>query len=189
MSQKQYFLKFRFAEKFDRLPDRMEMDGRGELRLDRTKIDMVPAGLKGVFFVIFPEKPRYVAPDFKGWVVYYEGNRFKDMDRLEIQAAKARYSADRENVEKPRYIEEKDGSLSLCSLPTDMHIFNKPFESGYFLDLTRTSVKEKQNLGGFKDIILYPKKAVQQEFSFVFPEKITRSKSRSVMSSKMKIYE
>ena len=189
MSQKQYFLKFRFADKFNRLPEQMELNARGHLCLTNTKIDMIPAGLKGVCFVFMAQKPRYIAPDFKGTVIYEDSNRFKDMDNLEVQAAQARYTFDRDIVEKPRYIEEEDGSLSLCSLPTDMHIFNKPFESGYFLDLTRTSVKEKQNLGGFKDIILYPKKAVQQEFSFVFPQKITRSKSRSVMSSKMKIYE
>ena len=157
-----YFSKFRFADNFDRLPEQMELNSRGHLCLMNTKIDMIPAGLKGIYFVFMAKKPRYIAPDFKGTVIYGD---FKDMDSLEVQAAKARYTFDQEKVEKPRYIEEEDGSLSICSLPTNMHIFYKQCE-GYCLDLTRTSVKEKQNLGGFKEIILYPKKPVQMELNF-----------------------
>jgi len=183
-----YFSKFEIIEKFDRLPDEMELDARGELRLDRTEIDMIPAGLKGVSFVILAKEPLYVAPDFKGIVMYYDSNSsIVDMDKLNIEAAKARYNAHREMVEKPRYIYKEDGSLSLCSLPTNMRVFHKKFEGGYCLDLTQTSIREKQNLGGFREIILYPKKPIQQEFTFSFPKKICRHKENQ--KTKSRIYE
>ena len=107
--------------------------------------------------------------------MYEEGNRIYDVDNLDVQAAKARYVAEREKVEKPRYVLEKDGTLSLCSLPTNIRIFHKPLV-GYCLDLTRTSISEKQNLGGFKEVILEPKKAVQQEFSFVLAQRLASHK-------------
>ena len=187
-----YLSKFKFGEKFDRMPNDMELDARGGLRLENTKVDMIPAGLRGTTFVYLTKKPRYIAPDFDGIVVCYDpqGNdRLIDMDKMEIKAAQARYIDNREMVEKPRYIENEDGSLSLCSLPTDMHIFHKLFEGGYFLDLTSTSVSQKQKLGGFKDVILYPKKAVQQEFSFVLSHKIANHRSHQKVHSKTKIYE
>ena len=184
-----YLSKFKFAEKFDRLPDQMEISVRGHLCLTRTKIDMVPAGLEGVYFIFMDKKPRYVAPDFKGSVLYNDSNCTNDMDKLEIQAAKARYTAYRDMVEKPRYIEEEDGSLSLYSLPTEMHIFHKPFGGGYCLDLTRTSVTEKQNLGGFKEILLYPKKPVQQELGLIFPKKVIHHHKPQMVHSKPRIRE
>ena len=143
---------------------------------------MVPAGLKGVFFIFMADKPRYIAPDFEGIVLYGD---FKDMDNLDIQEAKARYVAEREKVEKPRFIQEKDGSLSLCSLPTNMHVFYKQFE-GYCLDLTQTSVTKTQNLGGFKEVILEPKKIVQQEFPFVLPMKLISSQRPKIMAQTVK---
>ena len=176
----QYLSKFQYGEKFERLPDQMELNDRGYLWLMQTKIDMVPAGLEGVFFIFMADKPRYIAPDFKGFVIYGD---FKDMDNLDIQEAKARYVAEREKVEKPRFIKEKDGTLSLCSLPTEMRIFYKPLV-GYCLDLTRTSISEKQNLGGFKEVILEPKKAVQKEFSFVLAQKIASHKKPQTLSPK-----
>ena len=178
----QYLSKFTYGEKFERLPDRMELNARGYLCLMQTKIDMVPAGLKGVFFIFMADKPRYIAPDFKGIVLYGD---FKDMDNLDIQEAKARYVAEREKVEKPRFIQEKDGSLSLCSLPTNMHVFYKQFE-GYCLDLTQTSVTKTQNLGGFKEVILEPKKIVQQEFPFVLPMKLISSQRPKIMAQTVK---
>ena len=184
MAEKTYFKKFKFSETFDHLPEQMGLNIRGHLMLTRTKIDMIPAGLKGVFFVFLDKKPRYIAPDFKGIVIYDDFR--KEMDNLEIQAAKARYTFDQEMVEKPRYVEEKDGSLSLCSLPTNMHIFHKQLE-GYCLDLTRTSVREKQNLSGFKDVILYPKKPIQMEFSFVLPTKITRHLGRQMVREEQRV--
>ena len=181
-----YFSKFKFAEKFDCLPEQMEINARGYLCLTHTKIDMVPAGLKGVFFVFMNKKPRYIAPDFEGIVLY--DACLKDMDKLDVQAAKARYKANQEMVEKPRYVEEKDGSLSLCSLPTDIRIFHKPLV-GYCLDLTQTSITQKQNLGGFKEIILYPKKPVQQELNLIFPPKIAHHHKPQMVHSKPRIKE
>ena len=180
-----YLSKFKFVDKFDHLPEQMELNARGHLCLTHTKIDMVPAGLKGICFVFMDKKPRYIAPDFSGWVLY---DNFKDMDKLEVQAAKARYTAYRDMVEKPRYVEEEDGSLSLCSLPTNMHIFYKQFE-GYCLDLTRTSIREKQNLGGFKEVILYPKQPVQMEFDLTFSKKLAHHKGHQMMHQKPRIKE
>ena len=176
----QYLSKFTYGEKFERLPDKVELNARGHLCLMQTKIDMVPAGLEGVFFIFMADKPRYIAPDFKGFVIYGD---FKDMDNLDIQEAKARYVAEREKVEKPRFIKEKDGTLSLCSLPTNIRIFHKPLV-GYCLDLTRTSISEKQNLGGFKEVILEPKKAVQEEFPFVLAKKVASHKNSQKTSQK-----
>ena len=175
----QYLSKFTYGEKFEHLPNQMELDGRGGLRLENTKVDMIPAGLKGVTFVYFTQKPRYIAPDFDGIVVCHNPKGIHhviDMDKLDIELAKARYIAEREKVEKLRFIQEKDGTLSVCSLPTNMQILYKQFEGGYFLDLTQTSIREKQKLGGFKDIILEPKKPVQQEFPFVLAQKIASHK-------------
>ena len=183
-----YFSKFKFTDKFDSLPEQMELNARGHLCLTHTKIDMVPAGLKGIYFIFMAKKPRYVATDFKGVVMYEDSGHIKDMDNLDIQEAKARYSVYREMVEKPRYIKEEDGSLSLCSLPTDMRIFHKPFV-GYCLDLRQTSVKEKQNLGGFKEIILYPKRPVQMEFDLTFPKKLAHHKGRQMVHQKPRIKE
>ena len=187
----QYLSKFKFAEKFESLPD-IQLDGRGGLRFENTKIDMIPAGLKGVTFVYFTKKPRYIAPDFDGIVVCYDPkgiHHIADMDKLEIETAKARYLAEREKVEKPRYIEEEDGSLSLCSLPTNMQVLYKQFEGGYFLDLTRTSIWKKQNLAGFKNIILEPKKPVQQELGLIFPKRITHRHKPQMVHSKPRIKE
>lgn len=187
----EYLSKFTYGEKFDCLPEKMELDARGELRLERTRVDMVPAGLKGVTFVFMDKKPRYIAPDFKGIVLYYNSRKFLgigDMTKEEVEIAKARYTADRENVEKPRYIQEEDGSLSLCSLPSDMHILSKPYEGGYYLDLTRTSISEKQNLGGFKNIILYPKKPVQQELPLIFPKRVAHHRHPQMVHQKPRIY-
>ena len=139
-----YFSKFKFAEKFERLPEEMEINVRGNLCLTRTKVDMIPAGLKGIYFIF--------------------------MDK------------------KPRYIEEEDGSLSLCSLPGNMVVYNNPF-LGYCLDLTRTSISEKQKLGGFKDVVLYPKKAVQEEFSFVLSNQIAHHRGHQMGHSRTKICE
>ena len=175
-----YLSKFTYGEKFERLPDQMELNARGHLCLTHTKIDMVPAGLKGVFFIFMADKPHYIAPDFKGFVIYGD---FKDMDNLDIQEAKARYVAEREKVEKPSFIKEKDGSLSLCSLPTNIHIFHKPLV-GYCLDLTRTSIREDQKLGGFKEVILEPKKPVQEEFPFVLEQKIASHRNPQRVSQK-----
>ena len=177
-----YLSKFTYGEKFESLPD-IQLDARGGLRLENTKIDMIPAGLKGVTFVYFNKKPRYIAPDFDGIVVCYDPHniyRSIDMDKMEIETAKARYISEREKIEKPRYIQEKDGSLSLCSLPTNIQIFYKQFEGGYFLDLTRTSVTKEQKLHGFKEVILNPKKAVQEEFPFVLAQKVPHFNSHRV---------
>lgn len=182
----QYLSKFTYGEKFERLPDRMELNVRGHLCLTRTKIDMVPAGLKGVFFIFMAQKPRYIAPDFDGIVLYSDS--LKDMDNLDIQEAKARYVAEREKVEKPRFIKEKDGTLSLCSLPTNIRIFHKPLV-GYCLDLTQTSIREKQNLGGFKEVILEPKKVVQQEFPFVLAQKVASHKNGYKTPQKLRAKE
>ena len=46
MTEKQDFSKFKFAEKFERLPSGMKLDHTGSLRLERTKIDMIPEGLE-----------------------------------------------------------------------------------------------------------------------------------------------
>ena len=183
-----YFSKFKFAEKFERLPEEMEINVRGNLCLTRTKVDMIPAGLKGIYFIFMDKKPRYISPDFKGTVMYDDANRIKDMDNLEVQAAKARYIVYRDMVERPRYIEEEDGSLSLCSLPGNMVVYNNPF-LGYCLDLTRTSISEKQKLGGFKDVVLYPKKAVQEEFSFVLSNQIAHHRGHQMGHSRTKICE
>ena len=180
----QYLSKFQYGEKFERLPDQMELNARGHLILTRTKIDMIPAGLKGVTFVCFNKKPRYIAPDFDGIVMYSDSKHITDLDMLDVELAKARYIREREKVEKPRYIQEKDGSFSLCSLPKDMHVIHDLFEGGYCLDLTRTSVSEKQNLGGFRKIILEPKKIVQEEFPFVLAQKITSHKKPNRTSQK-----
>ena len=179
----QYLSKFRYGEKFEHLPEKMELNARGHLCLTNTKIDMIPAGLKGVCFVFMAKKPRYIAPDFKGSVLYENSNRIEDMDNLDVQAAKARYSAYRDKVEKPRYVEEKDGSLSLCSLPTNMHIFYKQCE-GYCLDLTRTSIREKQKLGGFKEVLLDPKEPVQMELGLTFSKKLSHHKGRQMVHSR-----
>lgn len=184
-----YLSKFKFADKFDHLPEQMELNARGNLCLAHTKIDMIPAGLKGVYIVFMAKKPRYIAPDFKGDIMYEEAHRINYMDNLEVQAAKARYNLYRDMVEKPRYIEEKDGSLSLCSLPTDMHIFYDFFKGGYCLDLTQTSIREKQNLGGFKEVILEPKKVVQQEFPFVLAQKVASHKSGYKTPQKLRAKE
>lgn len=186
----QYLSKFKYGEKFESLPD-IQLDGRGGLRLEDTKIDMIPAGLEGITFVYFTKKPRYIAPDFDGIVVCYDPHNVHhalDMDQLEIEAAKARYIAERTKVEKPRYIQEKDGTLSLCSLPSDMHIFYKPFDGGYFLDLTRTSVSKKQKFSGFKDVILEPKRPVQEEFPFVLAQKVVRHRRPQMVHQKPRIY-
>ena len=111
------------------------------------------------------------------------------MDNLEIQAAKARYIEEREELEKPRYIQEKDGTLSLCSLPTNMHVLYKQFEGGYFLDLTRTGIIKEQKLNGFKEVILNPKKAVQQEFPFVLAQKIAHLNCRHISRQMTKNHE
>ncbi len=188
----QYLSKFTYGEKFERLPERMEFDGHGGLRLEGTKVDMVPAGLKGITFIYFTKKPRYISPDFDGIVVCYDPQRTHhalDMDKMEIETAKARYTANREKVEKARYIKEEDGTLSLCSLPNDMHVYHKSYECGYVLDLTRTAVSEKQNLGGFHDIILYPKKPVQQELPLIFPKKVAQHRRPQMVHQKPKTYD
>ena len=179
----QYLSKFKFADKFERLPEQMELNARGNLCLAHTKIDMIPAGLKGVYIVFMAKKPLYIAPDFKGDIMYEEAHRINYMDNLEVQAAKARYAYYRDMVEKPRFIKEKDGTLSLCSLPTNMHVFYKQFE-GYCLDLTQTSVTKTQKLGGFKEVILEPKKAVQEEFPFVLAQKIASHKKPQMVHQK-----
>ena len=166
------FSKFKFAEKFDRLPDGMMINYRGHLVLGGT-IDMIPAGLKGIYFVWFTQKkPLYIAPDFNGSIGYYLHDRVTDMTPAEIEIAKNRYIANRKMVEKPRYVENSNHSLSLCSLPSDMRVFRKQFESGHYLDLTRTSVKEKQHFEGVKDSVLYPKISVQLELPLIFPKKV-----------------
>ena len=142
---------------------------------------MIPAGLKGIAFVYFSKKPRYIAPDFIGTVVCYDPyNTHKsiNMDKMEIDTAKARYISEREKIEKPRYIQEKDGTLSLCSLPTDMCVIHDLFAGGYCLDLTRTSVSKEQKLNGFQKIILKPKRLVQQEFPFILAQKIAHLNCR-----------
>ena len=173
MAEKQGLPEFIY-EQFYALPEQMEINARGHLRLDRTEIDMIPAGLEGVYFVFMGKKPRYIAPDFKGSVIYGD---FKDMDKQEIQVAKARYVAHRDMVEKPRYIHNENGSLIPCSLPTNMHIFYKPLV-GYCLDLTQTSIIQKQKLGGFKEVILYPKKPVREEFPFILSQKMAHRRGR-----------
>jgi len=183
-------------KKFDFLPDQMELDAHGRLRLDKTEIDMVPAGLKGIVCIILGKKPIYVAPDFEGIVLYCnpcyhpQGKFTIDlMGRNDIKAAQNRYIAYREMVEQPRYIHGEDGSLTLCSLPTNMRIFAKSFLSDYCLDLTQTTITKKQNLIGFKEIILYPKKNVQQEFPFVLAQKITHHKGVQMTHQKPRIKE
>ena len=182
----EYLSKFQYGEKFERLPDQMEINARGHLVLARTKIDMIPAGLKGVYFVFMDKKPRYIAPDFDGAIMYYDSKHIADMDRLDVQLAKARYIAEREKVEKPRYIREKDGTLSLCSLPTNMRVFCKPFEGGYFLDLRKTSIREKQNFGGIRDTILYPKQPVQMELDLFSVKKVATHKGRQPLRQNIK---
>ena len=121
--------------------------------------------------------------------MYSDSKQIADMDKLDVELAKARYIAEREKVEKPRYIQEKDGTLSLCSLPKDMSITHDLFEGVYCLDLTRTSVTEKQKLGGFRKIILEPKKAVQEEFPFVLAQRLAHHKKWRLPKQKSKNYE
>ena len=198
MTEKQDFTKFKFAEKFERLPHAMRLaihtsslldlfdTTSSWLDLSSTRVDMVPAGLKGVEVVVFNNKPLYIAPDYEGLVMVPGGMAgVTDMQEEDIEAAKERYKANQEMVEKPRYVEEEDGSLSLCSLPKNMHLILKNY-SGSYLDLTETDVIEKQNLEGFKDIILYPKR---KQLTMKSPQKIAHHKGCQMVHQKPKIKE
>ncbi len=161
----QDFSKFKFSEKFNSLPEKMHLNGRGHLCLEKTEVDMIPAGLKGVTFVHFTKKPLYIAPDFTGYVCYPSPDGLYPITMMpeEVIKAKHNYHENWELVEKPRYNENG----KLCSLPTDIHI-TYDLGVGYCLDLRRTSVPEsEQKIGGFKKIIFSPKIAVQPEFDFI----------------------
>ena len=48
---------------------------------------------------------------------------------------------------------------------------------------------EKQGLGGFRDVILYPKKPVQQELPLIFPKKVIHHRGRQMVHQKPRVYE
>ena len=185
----EYLSKFQYGEKFERLPLGMSF-GSGVIRLDftQTKVDMVPAGLTGIKYLEFFKKPLYISPDYEGQVIYSEGAYSLAgcdfMDDDEIEAAKKRYTENREFVEKPRYVENEDGSLSLCSLPTNMRIISKPYK-GFYLDLTQTDVIEKQEFKGFQGTILYPKRSTLSNA----PQKVMHHKGCQMVHSKPRIKE
>ena len=82
------------------------------------------------------------------------------------------------------YTVNEDGSLSLCSLPTNMNIILKPYV-GRYLDLTQTDVIEKQELKGFLGTILYPKRSTLSNA----PQKVLHHKGRQMVHSKPRIME
>ncbi|MBO7483534.1 MAG: hypothetical protein J6T55_00200 [Alphaproteobacteria bacterium] len=188
MAEKQDFTKFKFAEKFDCLPLGMRLapGAANLLDLSVTHVDMIPSGLKGIRTIIFSKEPLYISPDFDGEVLVPGGNSgicFMANDL--IKQAKVRYSANQEMVERPRYIQEEKGSLALCSLPKNMHVVLQNY-ANYYLDLTETDIVKKQNLEGFKDIILYPKK---NQLTINATQKILHHHGRQMVHQKPRIKE
>ncbi|MBO7483613.1 MAG: hypothetical protein J6T55_00610 [Alphaproteobacteria bacterium] len=181
---KEYLSQFKYGKTFECFPKQMEgmghfeIFGRGayfEFCLGKTKVDMIPAGLKGVESVHFDKKPLFIAPDFEGEVTF---NDFTPMKEKEIKEAKARYNRFRKWVESPRYIEESDGTLSLCSLPKDIKIANE-YRNHWHLDLTQTDITEGQ---GFKvlfaDVTVhyYPKRVSLSDMPT--PQKVSSHKRK-----------
>ena len=191
MTEKVDFSHFIFAEKFTHLPCEMCLQGDTLIFMPiapSSELDMVPAGLKGIKGIVFDHKPLFIAPDFDGHIMY-PGARSVDgscMSEAEMEQAKARYSAYREMVEKPRYIKARDGSLLLCSLPKNMNFIYKR-GIGRFLDLTYTDVVKRQKFDGIQKVILYPKKDPSLEIKT--PRKVISHNKPQMVHSKPRIKE
>ncbi len=182
---KKYFEKFKYGKIFEYLPEKLggmgeyQVFGRGalfDLYLDETKVDMIPAGLKGVTCVYFKKKPLFIAPDFEGEVRIHDCD-YSLMEEEEIKAAKVRFNRYREWVESPRYIKESDGSLSLCSLPKNIKIM-----CGYLnycqLDLTQTDITEKQDFGDAFDKVIVSRLRSSSLSNMPNPQKMASHKGK-----------
>ena len=191
MTRKDYFSKFQFAEKFERLPLMIQMGDpcsqyspKGILDLSQTKVDMIPEGLKGINSVYFDTKPDYIAPDYNGKIYFYDCNSFTEMSPEEVAIAKSQFVENRFFVEKARYLVDKDGLSYLCSLPQNMTFIEKKYT--YYLNLTRTDVIENPGIYGVISI-LYPK--YKSLYELKVPEKNSHHNSAKIPYQNPRIKE
>ncbi len=163
--------------KVSTLPEGVRFIG-GELDLRASYVDMIPAGLKGIDGVFFPNFPRFIAPDYTGEVYVDRGN--DGLYRLpDLKSYKDRYIRCQKFVEMPRYF-----NGGLCTLPNNMHFFKG--ENGYCLDLRKTSIKYASTISGISRIICeHPLEFFRPDF----PKKISRHNGVQLPHQKTKIKE
>ena len=136
------------------------------LDLEKTDVDMIPRGLKGIDAVSFGyiKGPIFIAPDFQGKVFYLKKKDpsiidMEMMSQKDVENAKFRYLKYKNFVEAPRVLLRAiDGWEKLhpygfvCVLPNKMSFYVKDRKK--YLDLSKTSIEQYPTITGVDEIIM-----------------------------------
>ena len=180
---------YQYAKDLFELPNNIGFDGKSSsLDLTQSYIDMIPAGLKGVKYCHFYDRPKFVAPDFSGDIIIGRNPKITiATGTTEMEDLQKRYERCKEFVEAPRY-RGINGQYHLCTLPNNMLFKEEKHYSAlfYFLDLGKTSIKVTPKIKGVDKVFMPQVKFITPTF---LTEKCVSHKSTRIVTPKTMVHE